>query len=621
MIKSDSFDVKLIVKSDFYNCPDTLIKNIYIPDPPSAGFDTDPDESCLNEFITFTSTSQGAQNYEWDFGDGSGDDMEITSHAYSIPGTYKVTLKVYDSFGCSADTSKINILVHPDPVADMSLSEDEICQFYDSIFAKDLSIGAVSNSWYLDGISYDTSVSEVILDPDTSGESILKLVVSNSFGCLDSLSNSFSVLESPIAIPSILDTTGCQPFLLPVEDLSLNSNLTTWLFDGDNSSIQTSLVHQFLDPGDFQNLLIAGNTNGCPNDTAIIDVKVYIKPIAAFDIMDFDSCGIPASIITNNLSEFSDDFNWNCGDGSNSTLFEPVKEYTIAGEYIISLITSNELGCSDTISQNIELFPQPVALFELPSLDYCESDTINIINNSINSTHFTFSINGQDVSENFPILISESGEYELSIISHFEDVCFDTFPTFHNITIHDSPTAGFISISDSDPSILGGVQFNITAIDFDEVMYNFGDGTTSNEENPFHEYDSNGPHTVCQLVYNFNEGEKTCEDKVTETTIYKDVDTFFTPNAISPDRDFGNEQVGKFKPKGVGILRYELIIYSPWGDNIKTLNQVFEGEPIDEWDGTYKGSPVPMGSYPWKAIVHFSENDARSITGIVTVIR
>ena len=42
---------------------------------------------------------------------------------------------------------------------------------------------------------------------------------------------------------------------------------------------------------------------------------------------------------------------------------------------------------------------------------------------------------------------------------------------------------------------------------------------------------------------------------------------------------------------------------------------------MDIWDGTYDGEPVPMGAYPWKAVVYFSETDARAYSGTVTVIR
>ena len=490
---SGIFNVSLIVNSDFYNCPDTLSQSILIPDPPVAGFEVDPDESCPNQIVTFTSTSQGAEKCEWDFGDGSGDDKKITSHDYSIPGTYEVKLTVYDSFGCSADTTKINFIVHPDPIADMSLSVDEICQFYDTIFVDDLSMGGVGNKWFLDGICYDSNTSELILTSDIAGESILKLVTSNSFGCSDSISKSFNVLESPTAIPSVFDTSGCEDFILIIDNLSTNSNLTTWLFDGDNTSSDDSVEHIFLDDGDYNNFLIAGNTNGCPNDTAVIEVNVFPRSIANFEILDFDSCGIPNTIIIENLSEFGSDYDWNFGDGNSSSLFQPTHEYLTAGEYSITLITSNASGCSDTISQNIEVFPQPIAFFELPSLDFCEGDTINILNSSINSTHFTFLLNGNNESESFPILISEAGEYDLTIVAHFEEVCFDTFPTFQNITIHDSPIAGFLSVSDPDSDTLGGVQFSITAIDYDEVLYDFGDGNSSTEENPFHEYNRNSP--------------------------------------------------------------------------------------------------------------------------------
>ncbi len=616
-----NFNVSLIVNSSLYNCPDTLTQSILIPEPPIAEFTIDPIESCPDELITFTSTSQGVENFEWDFGNGPEGYTEIITRTFSTPGTYEVKLTVYDSLGCSTDTTVINFLVHPDPIANMGLSADVICQFHDTIFVEDLSVGGVGNKWFLDGICYDSNASELVLISDIAGASNLKLITTNSFGCSDSITKHFTVLESPTAIPSVLDTSGCEDFVLIIDDLSTNSNLTIWIFDEGNTSSDSSVEHIFLDAGDYENLLIAGNTNDCPNDTAIIKVDVSPRSIAKFDIEAFDSCGIPATIIFDNGSTLSTDYTWTFGDGDTSSLFNPTHEYESDGDFKITLIATNEFDCSDTTVQSIELFPQPIASFDLPSLDYCEGDTINILNSSVNSTHFTFSINDENESENFPISLSESGVYELTIIAHYEEVCFDTFPIFQNITIHDSPTAGFISISDSESGILGGVQFDISALDFDEVIYDFGDGATSNEENPFHEYDHNGPQTVCQFVYNLNNGQKTCEDKATQIITYKDIDKFFVPNAMSPDRNFGDEEVGLFKPKGVGILRYELNVFSPWGDHIKTLNKVIDGEPVDAWDGTYEGTPVPMGAYPWKAVVYYDENNAQGFTGTVTVIR
>jgi gliding motility-associated-like protein len=69
--------------------------------------------ACPGEVIVFNdlSTSDLIYNeldiidWEWEFGDGATSTDEMPSHAYDSPGTYAVTLRVYDITGCFSETS------------------------------------------------------------------------------------------------------------------------------------------------------------------------------------------------------------------------------------------------------------------------------------------------------------------------------------------------------------------------------------------------------------------------------------------------------------------------------------------------------------------------------------
>jgi len=61
---------------------------------PTASFTWDPNGGYAPCAIQFTSTSQNAVDFTWDFGDGTSSIAENPSHTYNIPGTYTVTLKV-----------------------------------------------------------------------------------------------------------------------------------------------------------------------------------------------------------------------------------------------------------------------------------------------------------------------------------------------------------------------------------------------------------------------------------------------------------------------------------------------------------------------------------------------
>ncbi len=60
----------------------------------------------------------------------------------------------------------------------------------------------------------------------------------------------------------------------------------------------------------------------------------------------------------------------------------------------------------------------------------------------------------------------------------------------------------------------GEVQFTSTSINSETYYWDFGDGSTSFEENPFHYYDQDGTFNV-QLVVSNNNGSDSVTDSVT----------------------------------------------------------------------------------------------------------
>lgn len=617
---SGTYEVALIMNSIYNDCPDTLTKSILIPELPQAVFEAVPGEVCPNELILFQNQSTGAQNYDWNFGDNAGSEQESPEHSYTEPGIYEVTLTVFDEYGCSMDTTIINLLVHPDPVSNFELSSIEICQFYDTLFVTNTSTGYINSIWNLNGNFYADQQNDVSLVSEFFGVQAFELISINSFGCRDTSLAAFEVLPSPIAQSNFADTSGCQELTLDFIDISENSDLTKWVLDGNNTSTDSINTHTFIEYGNYTVDLVASNTNGCPSDTFSIEVGVFPRAIAGFEIVPFDSCGVPLEIEFINTSELSSDYLWNFGNGTTSSFFAPMAEYIDTGTYQISLISSNEFDCPDATMNSITIYPQTTADFTIPNTEICEGDTVIVLNTSTGANVYEWLLN-DDVLEDFPLVITESGPYLLSLIASFNHNCFDTLTLQNFIEVYNAPYADFYAIIDESQNIIGDVRFENLSIDADEFLWNFGDGNTSNEEHPEHEYDIDGPVTVRLFSYNNNNGLFECIDETSQLINYERINTFYVPNAMSPDQNFGNKEVGVFKPKGIGIEEYELIIYSPWGDKIITLSQVLNGEPIDFWDGTFRGEPVPQGAYLWTANIKYQNGHSEFKKGNVTVLR
>ncbi len=123
---------------------------------------------------------------------------------------------------------------------------------------------------------------------------------------------------------------------------------------------------------------------------------------AAFSATPPISCSAPASISFTNNSWNGTTYQWDFGDGNNSTLANPTHTYLLPGSYNVTLITTGTGNCvgADTLVINaavvVNNFPGPVAASCTPATtSYCCGYGITNVNfNTINW-------NSQDGVENY----------------------------------------------------------------------------------------------------------------------------------------------------------------------------------------------------------------------------
>ncbi len=80
------------------------------------------------QIISFTNTSENAENYEWNFGDGTEESFEKhPSHTYAESGTYTVILKAINQGSESLISQELTVLGNP--IADFSYNLDSSIPF------------------------------------------------------------------------------------------------------------------------------------------------------------------------------------------------------------------------------------------------------------------------------------------------------------------------------------------------------------------------------------------------------------------------------------------------------------------------------------------------------------
>jgi gliding motility-associated-like protein len=249
--------------------------------------------------------------------------------------------------------------------------------------------------------------------------------------------------------------------------------------------------------------------------------------IGVFKI-DFELTGVNAAITTeddisgcaphdiqfNNFS-VGDQFVWDFGDGSPvSNEEEPTHTYAEPGEYTISLITTDSLSCNlaDTAYLYIEIGSpetfQPEFTFDVD----CETQTVTL-NNETGADFLDYEWDMGDGTT----LTDESPEHT------FEN------PGVYNVVLTAIDNACDNSeIAEAEIEILAALQADISnepveacgevLVDFENSSngqtyeWDFGDGTTSDEENPSHNFIGPGVYDVTLTAYN----DETCNP--TDTT-------------------------------------------------------------------------------------------------------
>lgn len=115
------------------------------------------------------------------------------------------------------------------------------------------------------------------------------------------------------------------------------------------------------------------------------------------------------------------------------------------------------------------------------------------------------------------------------------------------------------------------------------------------------------------IKYNQNRCIDSTHTKIIVPT--SESEQIFIPNAFSPNgADKSENEV--FKVYGNLIKSLTISIYNRWGEKVFESNDKLKG-----WDGTYKGTPAPMGVYNYHAEIKFLDNRIVVRNGEVMLIR
>ncbi len=368
--------------------------------------------------------------------------------------------------------------------------------------------------------------------------------------------------------------------------------------------------------------LIAETEFGC-SDTITDSVRVYPNPIADFFVSP-DLQFFPDSVVylINLSSRGNWHYSWNFGDGSYISYRDPNQHfYNTWGFYDIELKTFSPF-CRDSITKQIQILPPPpVSSFEPDSLG-CPPLDITFSNSSKYADTFIWDFDDGSFSTDFEPehRFWESKVHRVKLTAYGLSGV-DT--TYRTVTIHERPTAMFGVYPPKARNLKQVFKFINRSTNGGRYLWEFGDGTTSDELNPAHTYPNAGRYSVTLYVWS-PEG---CPD----TIIYDDFIELIAgegstefPNAFiwnGAGPSGGHWSEGKinnsvFHPHMVNPVDLKMMIYTRWGEMIWETNEVHVG-----WDGYLKsGELAQPGVYVYKAYVTYVDGMQELLTGDVTFL-
>jgi len=552
-------------------------------------------------------------SYEWNFGDGSPVSTEKDpSHKFTSFGVYNVSLKVKDEIdGCE----NINTF----PVQNTYLKDTF------GVFPKHISIcvrnvvtgfgpeidsvsGSLINSYEWDFGNGDKQYTQqATTEYLTTGQFVVKLkVIYNhqpgfNSGCVKEYQDVITVypefkvdfdafrvcINDPVQL-SFRRTTG---------DLSIGIKNASWQIK-NKATGETDILNEikpiytFKERQQFEVTLTAQDSIGCEYSiTKDFQVDEVADP-------DFTFNTVCANELTNLIADFRDSYEnisnvfWDFGNNDTITTFynrpnSITKEFGKGGSFPVTLkVYNSATGCFKSITKYVDVKDVPEVKFEADTV--CANQSMSFINQTtiasgeVKSWLWQFPDGSTSDQKNPQHVFTTGGVYKVSLRATSE-TCSAIIEK--EVLVKDIPVADF-SIEEDLLEAYKPLHFKDNSQgDIITHFWNFGDGITSSEKDPIHQYDTVKVYNVTHIVFN----SVGCSDTIVKRTnlnVRLDLPTAFTPNF-----DGTNDGLSLIH-YGIKEL-YEFKIYNRWGELVfdagNNLNAV--------WDGSFKGKKQEVGSY------------------------
>lgn len=572
---------------------------------PDAGNDQ---QICFGESTTLFAS--GGSDYVWTPGN-----VNTSNYNVNPASTMTYTVLVTNSFGCQA-SDQVTVQVNPLPVAAFGTS-GSVCQ-NNSVSFSDLStVGTgVITSWEWNfGNNISSSLQSPSVVYSTPGTYTINLIVSSGAGCKDTIAHNLDIWATPVAAYSHTDV--CDGIPVSFSNSSSISDATpltySWNLGDNTSSSNVAPTHLYGGYGVYQASLLVTSTNGC-RDSINQVVNVFALPSAEFTAAPV--CEETPAILADASSipdGFISTWHWTYGDGNNGADPSPEHTYMDAGQYPIHLVITSNHGCQDSTDGVIRIIPKPVVDFQ--TLNVCFGKVTEMtdlsfpITGTILQYQWSFGDGTTSTEQNPEHLYGAPGWYPVGLTVTTDSGCITTVIRPNAVNIYQGPVAQFSTTAELASDIYPLVNFINETTSQGFYYWNFGDGATSTEYSPAHDYADVGVYEVQLITVDYNG----CVDTTINRLEIRPSSAIYIPNTFTPNGDTRNDL---FQVYTYNVVKLSAAIYDRWGLKIYEWDSLNGG-----WDGKLNGSPVQSDTYVYRVSIVDVNNKQDVRIGHVNLVR
>ena len=477
--------------------------------------------------VNFTGSGSTDDNtdivsYEWDFGTGDLSTDADPVYTFTTGGEYTVSLTVTDGGGLQSSTS-LTITVNGAPIAvassDINSGNEPLTVNFTGNASTDDNNDIVSYEW-----DFGTGDMSTDVDPSytflTGGVYTVSLTVTDGGGLSSTATVEINVNGAPVAIASSDVTSGNAPLTVNFTGSGStddNNDIVSYEWDFGTGDLSTDAdpSYVFANPGTYTVGLTVTDGAGLSSSTTIqIDVN---GPPVAIASANISSGNAPLSVdfTGSGSTDDNDDivsYEWDFGTGDMSTEADPTYVFNDGGVYTVSLTVTDGGGLTSTTTVEINVNGAPVAIASSDITTGNAPLEVNFIgsgstddNDDIVSYAWDFGTGDSSIAADPTYTFDNEGTYTVSL-TVTDGGGLSSSTTIEITVLEDNntpPIARIIANPTEGDAPLPVIFDGSTSSDDAGIvsyLWDFDDGTTSNEISPVKSFDQPGVFNVILTV-------------------------------------------------------------------------------------------------------------------------